>query len=183
MSVKSASAPIRPWSGAAWPHQQTRSQPRARRAGRGGLGCRQSARPAASFFLRIGRGHQIAAVAVGTQARCALLAFAQQGCEGDSALVASKIRAMQLQAGQPARKGNKRGATYAHNVKELRDREIDVALTPNMPTNSSSADGSRVVPKNGARVPPMRSDSDGCAAGLTSSRPALCHAVTRPRPK
>ena len=43
------------------------------------------------------------------------------------ALVASKIRAMQLQAGQPARKGNKRGAAYAYNVKELRDREIDVA--------------------------------------------------------
>ena len=31
------------------------------------------------------------------------------------ALVASKIRAMQLQAGQPARKGNKRGAAYAYN--------------------------------------------------------------------
>ena len=42
------------------------------------------------------------------------------------ALVANKIRAMQLQAGQPARKGNKRAA-YAYNMKELRDREIDVA--------------------------------------------------------
>ena len=43
------------------------------------------------------------------------------------ALVAHKIRAMQLQAGQPEKKGNKRGAAYAYNIKELRDREIDVA--------------------------------------------------------
>jgi hypothetical protein len=42
------------------------------------------------------------------------------------ALVANKIRAMQLQAGQSARKGNKRGAAYAYNIKELRNREIDV---------------------------------------------------------
>src|SRR5690242_10541079 len=56
-------------------------------------------------------------------------------------------------------------------------------VTLNMPTNSSSADGSRVVLKNGARVPPMRSDDDGCAAGLASSRPALCHAVARAPPK
>ena len=43
------------------------------------------------------------------------------------ALVANKIRAMQLQAGQPATKGNKRGGAYAYNIKELRNREIDVA--------------------------------------------------------
>ena len=35
------------------------------------------------------------------------------------ALVAHKIRAMQLQAGQPEKKGNKRGAAYAYNIKEL----------------------------------------------------------------
>ena len=34
---------------------------------------------------------------------------------------------MQLQAGQPDKKGNKRGASYAYNIKELRNREIDVA--------------------------------------------------------
>jgi hypothetical protein len=34
---------------------------------------------------------------------------------------------MELQAGQPARKGSKRGAAYAYNVKELRDREIELA--------------------------------------------------------
>ena len=41
--------------------------------------------------------------------------------------VATKLRAMELQAGMPAKKGNKRGPAYAYNVKELRDREIDVA--------------------------------------------------------
>jgi hypothetical protein len=32
-----------------------------------------------------------------------------------------------LQAGQPVTKGNKRGAACAYNIKELRNREIDVA--------------------------------------------------------
>lgn len=43
------------------------------------------------------------------------------------ALVANKLRSIELQAGQPARKGNKRGAAYAYNIKELRDREIELA--------------------------------------------------------
>ena len=43
------------------------------------------------------------------------------------ALVASKLRAMELQAGQPARKGNKRGPAYAYNIKALRDREVELA--------------------------------------------------------
>jgi len=43
------------------------------------------------------------------------------------ALVAHKVRAMELQAGQPMRKGSARGPAYAYNVKALRDREIEVA--------------------------------------------------------
>jgi transposase len=43
------------------------------------------------------------------------------------ALVANKLRSMELQAGQPARKGNRRGTAYAYNIKELRDREIELA--------------------------------------------------------
>jgi len=43
------------------------------------------------------------------------------------ALVANKVRAMDLQAGQPAKKGSKRGPAYAYNVKELRDREMEAA--------------------------------------------------------
>jgi hypothetical protein len=60
---------------------------------------------------------------------------------------------MQLQAGQPASKGNKRGAAYAYNGAIGRSMS---RVTLNMPTNSSSADGSRVVLVSGARVPPMR---------------------------
>ena len=88
--------------------------------------------PLRSFFLRIRarRGHQVAAVAVAR--KLAVLCWHLLTKDADyqwarPALVANKIRAMQLQAGQPAQKGNKRGAAYAYNIKELRDREIDVA--------------------------------------------------------
>jgi transposase len=88
--------------------------------------------PLRSFFLRVRarRGHQVAAVAVAR--KLAVLCWHLLTKEADyqwarPALVAKKQRAMELQAGQPARKGNKRGSTYAYNVKELRNREIDIA--------------------------------------------------------
>jgi hypothetical protein len=34
---------------------------------------------------------------------------------------------MDLAAGQPQKKGNKRGTTYAYHVKELRHQEMQVA--------------------------------------------------------
>ncbi|MGY2933189.1 hypothetical protein ACVWZ6_002791 [Bradyrhizobium sp. GM6.1] len=40
------------------------------------------------------------------------------------ALVANKIRAMQLQAGHPQQKGSRRGPAYAYYIKALRDREM-----------------------------------------------------------
>ena len=43
------------------------------------------------------------------------------------ALVANKLRAMELKAGQPVKKGNKPGSAYAYNIKALRDREIELA--------------------------------------------------------
>jgi hypothetical protein len=43
------------------------------------------------------------------------------------ALVASKVRSMELQAGRPQKKGNRRGPAYAYNVKELREQEMNVA--------------------------------------------------------
>jgi transposase len=88
--------------------------------------------PLRAFFLRIRtrRGHQIAAVAVAR--KLAVLCWHLLTKETDyqwarPALVANKLRSMELQAGQPARKGNQRGAAYAYNIKELRDREIAVA--------------------------------------------------------
>lgn len=88
--------------------------------------------PLRAFFLRIRarRGHQIAAVAVAR--KLAVLCWHMLTKEADyqwarPALVANKVRAMELQAGQPVRKGNKPGAAYAYNIKGLRDREIELA--------------------------------------------------------
>jgi len=85
-----------------------------------------------AFFLRIRarRGHQIAAVALAR--KLAVLCWHLLTKETDylwsrPALVAKKTRAMDLQAGAPARKGNRRGDAYAYNVKEPRNREIEVA--------------------------------------------------------
>ena len=88
--------------------------------------------PLRSFFLRVRarRGHQVAAVAVAR--KLAVLCWHLLTRDVDDqwvrpALVATKLRAMELQPGQPARKGNKPGSAYAYNVKELRNREIDIA--------------------------------------------------------
>jgi transposase len=85
-----------------------------------------------AFFLRIRarRGQQAAAVAVAR--KLTVLCWHLLSKEADylwarPALVAHKVRAMELQAGQPARRGSARGPAYAYNVKELRNREIDVA--------------------------------------------------------
>jgi transposase len=88
--------------------------------------------PLHAFFVRIRarRGHQVAAVA--TARKMAVLVWHLLTKEADylwarPALVAQKVRALELQAGRPARKGNKRGSAYAYNVKELRDREKALA--------------------------------------------------------
>ena len=88
--------------------------------------------PLHAFFVRIRarRGHQVAAVA--TARKMAVLVWHLLTKEVDylwarPALVAQKVRALELQAGRPAKKGNKRGSAYAYNVKELRDREKAIA--------------------------------------------------------
>src|SRR3954454_11090026 len=88
--------------------------------------------PLRAFFLRIRarRGHQVAAVAVAR--KLAVLCWHLLIKEADyqwarPALVANKMRAIELKAGQPARKGSKPGPAYAYNIKALRDREIDLA--------------------------------------------------------
>ena len=42
-------------------------------------------------------------------------------------LVAHKLRVLELQAGRPMQKGNKRGPAYAYNVKALRAQEMAIA--------------------------------------------------------
>jgi transposase len=88
--------------------------------------------PLHAFFLRIRarRGHQVAAVA--TARKMAVLAWHLLAKETDylwarPALVAHKLRALELQAGRPMQKGNKRGPTFAYNIKVLRNREMAIA--------------------------------------------------------
>jgi hypothetical protein len=90
--------------------------------------------PLHAFFIRIRarRGHQVAAVAVARKLVVLCWHLLSKDVDYQWArpgLVASKLRSMQLQAGMPARKGGKRGIAYVYNVKELRDREIDIART------------------------------------------------------
>ena len=88
--------------------------------------------PLRAFFVRIRarRGHQIAAVAVAR--KLAVLCWHMLSKEEDylwarPALVANKLRSMDLQAGRPQQKGNRRGPTYAYNVKALREQEMHLA--------------------------------------------------------
>ncbi|GAN81816.1 transposase [Acidocella aminolytica 101 = DSM 11237] len=107
-----------------------------RHAGRGDLGSSQGAGAAThvlrAHFMRIRakRGLQIAAVALAR--KLTVLCWRLLTKEEDylwalSALVTNKMRTMELQAGLPQRKDNRRGASYACNVKELRDRERQLA--------------------------------------------------------
>ena len=130
------------------PHQQGRTQPCPRDAGRGGLGCREGARTAA----RLLRPHSGSARPPGRrrgggpQAGRPVLAPSHEGnglSLGATRAGRHKKRSMELQAGQPAKKGNKRGPAYAYNVKALRDREMLVASRPSGPTSTSSANGGR----------------------------------------
>ena len=111
--------------------KQGRSHARAMLVEAAWAACRAPG-PLRAFFLRIRarRGHQVAAVAVAR--KLAVLCWHMLTKQADyqfarPALVAQKIRAMELQAGRPAKKGNRRGSTYAYNVKQLRNQEIGIA--------------------------------------------------------
>ena len=88
--------------------------------------------PLHAFFVRIRarRGHQVAAVALARKLTVLcwhLLTKDQDYLWARPALVAKKARDMELRAGLPQKKGNRRGPAYAYNVKELREREADLA--------------------------------------------------------
>jgi transposase len=88
--------------------------------------------PLHAFFVRIRarRGHQVAAVALARKLTVLcwhLLTKKEDYLWSRPALVANKRRAMELQAGKPPAKGNRRGPAYAYNVKALRDQEMRVA--------------------------------------------------------
>ena len=88
--------------------------------------------PLHAFFVRIRakRGHQVAAVALARKLTVLcwhLLTREEDYLWARPALVAKKTREMELRAGLPQKKGNRRGAAYAYNVKELRGQEAELA--------------------------------------------------------
>jgi transposase len=88
--------------------------------------------PLHAFFVRVRakRGHQIAAVAVARKLTVLcwhVLTKEQDYLWARPALIANKTRAMELEAGRPQQKGNRRGSAYAYNVKALRDQELELA--------------------------------------------------------
>ncbi|WP_407941798.1 hypothetical protein [Mesorhizobium neociceri] len=85
--------------------------------------------PLHAFFVRVRarRGHRVAAIAVAR--KLTVLCWHMLTKQKDyfwarPSLVAHKTRSMELQAGQPQTKGNKRGPAYAYSVKQLRDQEM-----------------------------------------------------------
>lgn len=112
--------------------------------------------PMHAFFLRIRarRGHQVAAVA--TARKLAVLCWHLLTREADyrwarPALVAAKVRGLELQAGLPPQKGNRRGAAYAYNVKALREQEMEVARFAEAAHEQAVAHWQRRPPKGGVR--------------------------------
>ena len=88
--------------------------------------------PLHAFFVRVRakRGHQIAAVALARKLTVLcwhLLTKEEDYLWARPALIAKKARDMELQAGLPQKKGNRRDPAYAYNVKALRDQERQLA--------------------------------------------------------
>jgi len=142
--------------------------------------------PLRAFFIRIRarRGHQIAAVAVARKLATLcwhMLTKSEDYHWARPSLVAHKRRAMELAAGQPQKKGNKRGPSYAYNVKELRQQEAQiaeraersyehfvVAWRPRPPINSG-----------GCAAPSNRQGLNRLPGDASSRRATLRHEVDR----
>jgi transposase len=89
--------------------------------------CAKTPGPLRAFFLRVRarRGEQVAAVATARKLAVLcwqLLSRGEDYAYGRPSLVAQKLRALELAAGAPSRRGQ-RGSTYAYNLKEVRERE------------------------------------------------------------
>ncbi|WP_209312167.1 hypothetical protein [Bradyrhizobium niftali] len=69
------------------------------------------------------------------------------------ALVANKTRAIQLQAGHPQQKGNRRGPAYTYNIKALRDREMSIATQAERSYERFMSQWKARRSKTGARAP------------------------------
>jgi len=89
--------------------------------------CAKTPGPLRAFFLRVRarRGEQVAAVATARKLAVLcwhLLAHGEDYAYARPSLVAQKLRALELAAGAPSRRGQ-RGSTYLYNLKQVREAE------------------------------------------------------------
>lgn len=142
--------------------------------------------PLRAFFIRIRarRGHQIAAVAVARKLSTLCWHMLTKGEDyrwERPSLLAHKRRAMELAAGQPQKKGNKRGASYAYNVKELRQQEARIAEHAEKSYEHFVAAWRPRPPKrtSGSAAASNRQGLIGLPDGASSRRATLRHEVDR----
>lgn len=116
--------------------------------------------PLHAFLVRVraGRGHQVAAVAVAR--KLTVLVWHMLTKETDylwarPSLVAHKMRAMELQAGKPQKKGNKPGPAYAYNIKNLVTRRCIGCIWP-----SKHKEATNVLSKPGVRARQIKRRAD-----------------------
>ena len=99
------------------------------------------------------------------------------------ALIANKNRAMELQAGRPQQKGNRRGSAYAYNVKALRDQELELAKRAerNYARFVKSLENASAE-RRGARAPQSGKERIGRLAALAADTPRFAtRSLTRPK--
>jgi hypothetical protein len=96
-------------------------------------------------------------------------------------LVAHKHRAMELAAGQPQKKGSKRGPSYAYNVKELRQQEAQIAEHAERSFEHFVVAWQPRPPKNsgGCAAPSNRQGLNRLPGDASSRRATLRHDVDR----
>jgi len=125
--------------------------------------------PLRAFYERVRarRGMQIAVVA--TARKLAVLCWhlivkAEDYAYQRPSLTAQKLRALELRAGMPSRRGQ-RGSTHAYNLKEVRARERALSEQAERAYRQLVADWQAKAPASGAGV--------AAANGARLSRPAL----------
>jgi transposase len=136
--------------------------------------------PLRAFYERVRarRGMQIAVVATARKLAVLcwhLIAKGEDYAYQRPSLTAQKLRALELRAGMPSRRGQ-RGSTHASNLKEVRARERALSEQAERAYRQLVADWQSRSPRaKRARVPPPGSGSEAvkrqsCAAGLPSGR-------------
>jgi hypothetical protein len=100
-------------------------------------------------------------------------------------LVAHKRRAMELAAGQPQKKGSKRGASYAYNVKDLRQQEARIAEHAEKSYEQFVAAWQTRPPKNsgGCAIASNRQGPSRLPGDASSRHATLRHEVDRTEKK